>query len=174
MQNKLFNMKPIEKENGFVIKPITNFDDFSKVIDVFKEPPFDEPLTLKDKLEEYDEKYGHIPKNNEERLKWLIDSLNLSPSKMDMIIEKKRNMEEVLDYYTFKIVLYEDPEGAMRPRFRLINRSNIANAAIASPNFIHVYSPNAANDHRFLHRLLENELLAMNQFIQTPCQMNFL
>ena len=53
MQNKLFNMKPIEKESGFVIKPITNFDDFSKVIDVFKEPPFDEPLTLKDKLEEY-------------------------------------------------------------------------------------------------------------------------
>ena len=90
---------------------------------------------------------------------------------MDMIIEKKRNMEEVLDYYTFKIVLYEDPEGAIRPRFRLINRSNIANAAIASPNFIHVYSPNAANDHRFLHRLLENELLVMNQFIQTPCQM---
>ena len=90
---------------------------------------------------------------------------------MNAIIEKKRNMESVLDYYTFKIVLYEDPEGAMRPRFRLINRSNIANAAIASPNFVHVYSPNAANDSRFLHRLLENELPIMNQFVQTPCQM---
>lgn len=53
MQNKLFNMKPIEKENGFVIKPITEFEDFSEIIDVFKEKPFSEQLTLKDKLEEF-------------------------------------------------------------------------------------------------------------------------
>ena len=53
MTNKLFQMKPIKMGNGFYIKPITDFEDFSKVIDVFKEWPFDEPLTLEDKKEEY-------------------------------------------------------------------------------------------------------------------------
>lgn len=50
--NKLFTMNEIILENG-TIKPITEFDDFSEVIDVFKEPPFGETLTLADKLEEY-------------------------------------------------------------------------------------------------------------------------
>ena len=100
--------------------------------------------SIKEKLEEYDLKYSIIPRDNEARLAWLIDQFKLTPNKMDEIIEKKRNMETNLRYYDFKVVLYEDPEGAKRPRFRLVNRKNFMNVAMqASKNLFHVYSPNA-------------------------------
>ena len=124
--------------------------------------------TRKQKSKEYDLKYSHIPKNNKERLDWLIDNLNLNESKMDEIINKKREIESNLRYYDYKIVLYEDPEGAKRPRVQLINRKNFMNAAISASNFIHVYSPNAADDHNYMHRMIDQELIQLNQFIQTP------
>ena len=75
----------------------------------------------KEKSEEYDQKYGFIPRDSEERLAWLIDQFKLSPTRMNDIIEKKRNMESFLQYYEYNLILYEDPEGAKRPRFRLVN-----------------------------------------------------
>lgn len=86
------------------------------------------------------------------------------------IINKKNELMSNLFYYDYKIILYEEPEGAKRPRFRLINRSNFMNVALSNPNFIHVYSPNAADDHNFMHRLIDQELIGLNTFIQTPCQ----
>lgn len=124
----------------------------------------------KEKIEEYEEKYSHIPKDYYERLWYLINTLRLSPSKMDDIITKKRNMQEYLHYYSLKIVLYEDPEGAKRPRFRLINRKNFMNEAIKSKSFVHVYSPNAAEDHKYIHKLLDEELIQLNNLIATPIQ----
>lgn len=124
----------------------------------------------KEKAEEYDIKYSHIPRDYNERILYLIDKFHFSPTKMDEIIEKKRNIQTVLQYYDFKIILYEDPEGAKRPRFRLINRKNFMNVALQSSNFVHVYSPNAAEDHRFMHRLMDEELIQLNQFITTPTQ----
>lgn len=128
--------------------------------------------TRKQKLEEYEMKYGHIPKDDKERINWLVDKYNLSSSKMDQIIEKKRWIESSLRYYDYKIILYEDPEGAKRPRVRLVNRSNFNKLAMGSSNFIHVYSPNAADDHRYIHRLIDQELIALDQFIQTPMMVN--
>ena len=128
--------------------------------------------TRKQKSEEYEEKYGHIPKNDKERISWLIDTYKLSSSKMDQIIERKQFIESTLRYYDFKIILYEDPEGAKRPRVRLINRTNFNKLAMNSSNFIHVYSPNAADDHNYMHRLIDQELIALDQFIQTPMMVN--
>lgn len=128
------------------------------------------PKSRKEKLEEYDRKYSHIPKDNDYRLSWLIDQFKLSSNKMQEIIDKKRNMETSLQYYDFKIVLYEDPEGAKRPRFRLVNRKNFANIAMSASNFVHVYSPNAADDHKYMHRLLGEELISLNGLISTPAQ----
>lgn len=122
------------------------------------------------KLEEYEEKYSSIPRDNNERLAYMINSIKLSPQKMDEIIERKRVMESQLYYYNFKIILYEDPEGAKRPRFRMINRKNYANMALGGGSFVHVFSPNAAEDHNFMHKLLDSELIQLNNFIQTPCQ----
>ena len=124
----------------------------------------------KEKLEEYDLKYSNIPRDRDARLAWLLDQYKLTPSKMDEIIEKKRNMETNLQYYDIKVVLYEDPEGAKRPRFRLVNRKNFMNVAIQASNFVHVYSPNAAEDSKYMHRLIDNELIQLNGLISTPVQ----
>ena len=69
------------------------------------------PKTRKQKSQEYDQKYSEIPRDMEERLNWMIDKYNLSSQKMDEIIEKKRNMEYYLQYFDYKIILYEIPEG---------------------------------------------------------------
>ena len=122
------------------------------------------------KMEEYELKYSSIPRDNNQRLAYLINSIKLSPQRMDEIIERKRLMESQLFYYNFKIILYEDPEGAKRPRFRMINRKNYMNAALGGGSFVHVFSPNAAEDHNFMHKLLDSELIQLNNFIQTPCQ----
>lgn len=124
----------------------------------------------KEKLEEYDLKYADIPRDYETRMTWLIDQFKLTPNKMDEIIDKKRNMETNLQYYDFKIILYEDPEGAKRPRFRLVNRKNFMNVAMQASNFVHVYSPNAAEDHKYMHRLIDEELVQLNGLISTPMQ----
>ena len=91
----------------------------------------------KEKLEEYELKYANIPRDYDSRLAWLIDQFKLTPNRMDEIIEKKRNMETNLQYYDFKVILYEDPEGAKRPRFRLVNRKNFMNVAMQASNFVH-------------------------------------
>lgn len=124
----------------------------------------------KEKLEEYEAKYANIPRDWNERIAWIIDQYKITPFKMDNIIEKKRNMETNLQYYDFKIILYEDPEGAKRPRFRLVNRKNFMNVAIQAKNFVHVYSPNAAEDHAYMHRLIDEELVQLNGLISTPVQ----
>ena len=126
--------------------------------------------TRKEKMNEYMDKYAHIPKDYNDRLMWMINKINLSSNKMDEIIEKKRNIEASLRYFDYKIVLYENPEGAERPRFRLVNAKNYMNMAIQPKNFVHVYSPNANNDHRYIHRLIDQELIQLNQMISTPMQ----
>lgn len=124
----------------------------------------------KEKLEEYELKYANIPRDYNSRLAWLIDQFKLTPNRMDEIIEKKRNMETNLQYYDFKVILYEDPEGAKRPRFRLVNRKNFMNVAMQASNFVHVYSPNASEDHKYMHRLIDEELVQLNGLISTPVQ----
>lgn len=59
MMNELYKtMKPIYLEKG-IIKPITEFEEFSDIINVFTEPPYGEPLTLEDKIEEYNGYVNH-------------------------------------------------------------------------------------------------------------------
>ena len=86
--------------------------------------------TRKEKMNEYENKYSNIPKDYNERLLWMINKINLSSSKMNEIIEKKRNIETSLRYFDYKVILYENPEGAERPRFRLVNTKNYMNVAI--------------------------------------------
>ena len=108
----------------------------------------------------------------QERLEWMCDKYNLSQAKMDEIIYKKRNMEFFLQYYRFKIILYEVPEGMPRPRYRFIGPRNYMDAAAAHPNFIHVYSPTAGDDFRYMKQLKESELTDLHRFVQTPCCIN--
>ena len=126
--------------------------------------------TRQQKANEYSAKFDHIPKDYYERLEWLYDHLHLTRSKCDAIIANYNTMRETLEYSTIFIVLYEVPEGSPRPRFRLVNRQNLANMAMANSNFVHVYSPSGAEDNRFMRRLTTTEEFDwLNHVIYTPC-----
>lgn len=125
--------------------------------------------TRNQKAEEYEEKYSHIPRDYNDRLAYLYDILHLNPNINSVIIDKRDAMMNTLQYTELKIILYEDPEGSPRPRFRLVNRKNFANQALANPNFVHVYSITGAADQRFMKRLLtENDFFGIQNLIYTP------
>lgn len=125
--------------------------------------------TRQEKSIQYYDKYSHIPIDYNERLSWMYDTYKISDKKAQEIYEKRNNMVNSLYYKDFIVILFEEPEGAKRPRFRLVNRNNLVNQAISNSNFVHVYSPNAKEDSVYMKRLAENELLELNGLIHTPC-----
>lgn len=120
----------------------------------------------------YQDKYGSIPIDYEERLSYLYDKLNLNERLEKEILNKRYQMARDLYFNMIKIILYEIPEGAPRPRFRVINRSNYIGEAIKNPNFIHVYSVNAHEDSVYMHRLLAQDLISLQNLICTPCEID--
>ena len=131
------------------------------------------PKNRRQKKIAYDSNYTGIPLDFYDRLLYMTDTYNLSENKMNEIIDKKMNMENNLLYYDLNIVLYEEPEGTPRPRFRIVNRKNFINEAITNSNFVHVYSINAKDDFLYMRRLVESELLSLEQLINTPCNIEF-
>ena len=128
----------------------------------------------KDKQKIYDMLFNNIPRDYNERLEWLSNKLHLNSMKMDTIVGKYNTMKERLYFKRFFIVLYEIPEGSPRPRFRLVNRKNLRNMAIANPNFIHVYSPVGAEDNKYMKRLLtKDEFKEFTKLIYTPCIVDY-
>ena len=128
----------------------------------------------KQKEREYQEKYSEIPKDYHARLLYLYDNLHLNNTICEEIISKRDAMIDRLSYNEFFIVLYEEPEGSPRPRFRLVNRKNLANSAMTNSQFVHVYSITGAEDNKFMNRLVtEQDLMPLNQLICTPCNIVF-
>ena len=128
----------------------------------------------KDKQKIYDRLFNNTPRDYNERLEWLSNKLHLNSMKMDTIVGKYNTMKERLYFKRFFIVLYEIPEGSPRPRFRLVNRKNLRNMAIANPNFIHVYSPVGAEDNKYMKRLLtKDEFKEFTKLIYTPCIVDY-
>lgn len=123
------------------------------------------------KAEEYKIKYEGIPLDYKERLSYLYDKLNLNFTKGMEIMQTRNEMLSSLYYREFKIILYEEPEGTPRPRFRLINRKNIGQAAFNNGQFVHVYSLNAKDDHMYMERIIGDGLAQLDQFIYTPCEL---
>ena len=118
----------------------------------------------------YEDKYRGIPIDYDDRLSYLYDKLKINNKVENEILEKRVQMLTSLYFNDIKIVLFEIPEGAPRPRFRIINRSNFMNEAIANPNFVHVYSVNAHEDSVFMSRLLAQDLISLQNLICTPCE----
>lgn len=123
----------------------------------------------KEKALEYEQNFGFIPKDNEERLSWMIDKYNLSEQKMQSILNKRDLMMNSMYYTNLIVILYELPEGSPRPRFRLVNRKNLINEAMSNSNFVHVYSINAHEDSVYMKRIVDDELYGIEQMIHTPC-----
>lgn len=129
--------------------------------------------TRKQKQEEYNKNYGHIPIDYEERIRWMVDYFKLSPSKMDEILEKRQAVLTNLFYYDYKIIeLLEEPEGASRPRVRIL-RNNYNKIAITQRDLVHVYVPGAGEDHRYMRELVHNELFQLDNLITTPCEIEY-
>ena len=128
--------------------------------------------TRKQKQEEYQKKYGHIPIDYRERLEWMVDTYNISPSKMDEILDKRQAVLSNIFYYDYNIIeLLEEPEGASRPRVRVL-RSNYNRLAMSN-QLIHVYVPGASEDHRYMRKLVETELIQLDGLITTPCNIEY-
>jgi Holliday junction resolvase RusA-like endonuclease len=129
--------------------------------------------TRKQKADEYEKKYSHIPVDYKERLEWLYDTLHITEKDAYNIIERRRQIISSLEYHDVNIMLFEVPEGSPRPRFRLVNRSNLSNMAMANPNFVHVYSLTGHEDNAYMKRLVtEQEFQGLNQIICTPCNID--
>ena len=128
----------------------------------------------KQKASEYEEKYGDIPVDFRQRMSWLYDNLKLSQSQMYEIMTTSSQMSGALQFSgDINVVLFEVPEGSPRPRFRIINRQNLANMAIANPSFVHVYSITGAEDNKFMRRLVDaGELQQLDSLICTPCNVD--
>ena len=128
--------------------------------------------TRKQKQEEYQKKYGHIPIDYRERLEWMVDTYKISPSKMDEILDKRQAVLSNIFYYDYNIIeLLEEPEGASRPRVRVL-RSNYNRLAMSN-QLIHVYVPGASEDHRYMRKLVDTELIQLNGLITTPCSIEY-
>lgn len=128
--------------------------------------------TRKQKQEEYQKKYGHIPIDYRERLEWMVDTYKISPSKMDEILDKRQAVLSNIFYYDYNIIeLLEEPEGASRPRVRVL-RSNYNRLAMSN-QLIHVYVPGASEDHRYMRKLVETELIQLDGLITTPCNIEY-
>lgn len=121
------------------------------------------------KQKKYNEKYGNIPIDYNERLEWMVDHYNLSSAKMDEILEARYNALSNLFFYECEVIqLLEEPEGASRPRFRIINKANFSIEARMN-QFVHVYTPNAQDDHNYMKELTNEELIQLDGLINTPC-----
>lgn len=128
--------------------------------------------TRKQKQEEYQKKYRHIPIDYRERLEWMVDTYKISPSKMDEILDKRQAVLSNIFYYDYNIIeLLEEPEGASRPRVRVL-RSNYNRLAMSNQP-IHVYVPGASEDHRYMRKLVETELIQLDGLITTPCNIEY-
>lgn len=119
---------------------------------------------------DYVSKYSDIPIDYKERLSWLYDKLHITDVQAFQILNKRDMMLESLLFYDTQIVLFEVPEGSPRPRFRIINRTNISNMALSNPEFVHVYSLTGKEDNVFMKRLMSQEdFTALDKMICTPC-----
>lgn len=128
--------------------------------------------TRKQKQEEYQKKYGHIPIDYRERLEWMVDTYKISPSKMDEILDKRQAVLSNIFYYDYNIIeLLEEPEGASRPRVRVL-RSNYNRLAMSN-QLIHVYVPGASEDHKYMRKLVDTELIQLDGLIATPCNIEY-
>ena len=109
------------------------------------------------KADEYEKKFSHIPVDYKERLEWLYDTLHITEREAYDIMDKRGRMLSALQYSDVNIILFEVPEGSPRPRFRLVNRSNLSNMALSNPNFVHVYSLTGHEDNVYMKRLLTQQ-----------------
>lgn len=122
----------------------------------------------------YKDKYGAIPIDYRERLEWMVDKYHLSASKMDEILYKRQNVLSNIFYYDYNVLeLLEEPEGASRPRVRVL-KNNFNKLAISDPTMVHIYVPGASDDRSYMRKLIHTaDIQSIDNLITTPCDIEY-
>ena len=126
----------------------------------------------KEKMIEYDQKYGHIPKDYVERLEWMYDKFKLNDQKSQDILNTRSQFIQSTYYETIRMVMYEIPEYTPRPRARLINKKNILNS-IGTNSFIQVYSITGKANKEYMAMFKQENLSYLEQLLYTPCDIEY-
>ena len=117
--------------------------------------------TLKEIKSDYIDDYSHIPKDDDERYQYLLYLYKVSESDEQTALEQKKQIEDTIQYDTYKLILYEEPVGKPRPRFKRIKGKN------------HVYSGNEYYRKLDFKELLKDDDIEIAKFrdnvISTPC-----
>ena len=127
----------------------------------------------KQKLIEYEEKYGHIPKDYIDRLNWMYDTLKIDDKKSKEIITARNNFINSTYYETIRLVLYEIPEYTPRPRARLINKKDIINAVTGNNSFIQVYSITGRQNREYMKQFVSSNMNYLETLLCTPCDIEY-
>ena len=127
----------------------------------------------KEKMLEYQNKYGSIPKDYIERLEYLYDKLNIDDKKSNEILQARMDYINSTYYKTIRMVLYEIPEYTPRPRARIINKSGIINAVTGNNSFIQIYSITGKQNKEFMKMYTKQNLYELDQLLCTPCDIEY-
>lgn len=126
----------------------------------------------KEKMIEYDRKYGHIPKDYKERLEYLYDTLHITENKAQEIIQTREAFINSTYFETVRLVMYEIPEYTPRPRARIINKKGILNS-VGTNSFIQVYSITGRANREFMRMFTKENLSYLEQLLYTPCDIEY-
>lgn len=127
----------------------------------------------KEKMLEYQNKYGNIPKDYIERLEYLYNKLNIDDKKSEEILQARMNYINSTYYKTIRMILYEIPEYTPRPRARIINKSGIINAVTGNNSFIQIYSITGKQNKEFMKMYTKQNLYELDQLLCTPCDIEY-
>lgn len=127
----------------------------------------------KEKMVEYQNKYGHIPKDYRQRLEWLYNTLKLDDKKSDEILLQRQAFINSTYFETIRMIMYEIPEYTPRPRARLINKKGIINAATGNSSFIQVYSITGKTNKEYMRMFKQENLAYLGHLLCTPCDIEY-
>ena len=126
----------------------------------------------KQKMIEYDQIYGNIPKDYKERLEYLYDILNINENKTQEILNAIDSYIDSTYFETIRMVLYELPEHTPRPRARLITKNGVLNS-VGTNSFIQVYSITGRANREYMKMYTQQNLPYLEQLLCTPCDIEY-
>ena len=118
----------------------------------------------KEKIIEYNEKYGHIPKDYTKRLEYLYDTLKINDTSSDYILQARDAYIHSTYFETIRLIMYEVPEFTPRPRARLITRNGILNS-VGTNSFIQVYSITGRSNKEYMAMYKKENLPYLNNLL---------
>ena len=118
---------------------------------------------IQDIQQQYLKEYNEIPKDDQERLRYLMNNLNISDKQEDELWEIGNQMDDNMLYESYTIILYEEPIGKPRPRFKRTKGKN------------QVYSGNEYYRKKAFKEILTQEELDhfKQHLIATPCKIDY-